>query len=390
MNKILFPLLFTLLAAGVAGCTKVEPIADFDAAISDNAAAVIEAPGATELVITTESTGTLDISWRAADYGKSVPAMYTVALANGDKSIKYPVGTGLKTLSIPLQELNKRLVTELGLTGGEASNVAITVESLPLASNGNPTALNKHRLVSKPLSMTITPFFATTRPDLYYLVGDINGLEGAPVWNPSSTDYILLADDNDALTYHYIGYFKEGAEFKIFPADCIGGWDKPVLGLKDGVLQQSGDASNIALPEGSKAGYYHLTFRVNRGKLDPTKCTYSFEPFNASSKPTFSQMGIIGNAGLSWDKDVFLEQAGAEPHLWIGRDIVLKEGEFKLRADAAWSSNWGGTEQGQFPSNFGMINGGGENWKVTAEEAGTYTIYFNDLTGHYFFDKMNK
>lgn len=387
MNKILFPLLITLLTVGFTGCTKVESRADFDAAISDNAAAVIEAPGTSDLVITTESTGTLDISWKAADYGRSIPSTYTVAFTSGDKSITFPVGGGLRTLSIPLLELNKRLVTELGLIGGEASTVDITVESLPLASNGNPQRLNKHRLVSKPLSMTITPFFATTRPDLYYLVGNINGLEGAPVWNPSSTDYILLADDNDALTYHFIGYFKEGAEFKIFPSDCIGGWDKPVLGLKDGVLQQSGDASNIALPEGSKAGYYDLTFTVNRGKLDPAKCTYSIEPFDASAKPVFSQIGIIGTAGESWDKDVFLEQAGREPHLWIGRDIVLKEGEFKLRADSKWDANWGGTKDNTFPSYFGIGNPGGSNWKVTAKEAGKYTVYFNDLTGHFYFEK---
>lgn len=380
--------LLTAISLGTlaTGCTKIESKADFGAIITAKAAAEIETKTA-ELVITPESAGTLDLTWKAADYGKSVPASYTVVLTHGDKSLKYPVTIGQRTLSIPLLELNKRLVTELGLVGGTKGKLDITVESLPMATNGNPKALETYRLTSKPYSLSVIPFFASVKPDIYFLVGDVSGIEGAPVWNPKSTDYALFVDDNNSVTYHYYGYFKKGAEFKIFPADCIGGWDTPVIGVKDGKLHRSGDAANIALPAGSKEGYYHVIFTVNRGKLDPAQCTIAFEPYDAGGKKTFQKLGIIGTAGVDWGTDVFLEQSKGEPHLWIGEEITLKEGEFKLRADSDWGANWGGTKDNTFPSYFGIGNPGGPNWKVTAKETGKYTVYFNDLTGHFYFEK---
>ena len=272
------------------------------------------------------------------------------------------------------------------MEGDTPGKVSVTVEALPLANKGNNHALETYRTTSAPLELTITTFFATARPDLYFLVGNLSGRDGAPVWKEKNNDHLFFADDNSALTYHYDGYLKAGAAFKIFPETSIGSWDN-VLGMKDGKLDVNG--GNIELPTGSPAGYYRITLTVNRGKLDPAQATISFTPIDVSAKPTFGKVGIIGTAGIDWDHDLFLEQSRTEPHLWIGRGIVLKEGEFKLRADANWSTNWGGTAKDQFPENFGIAEGG-ENWKVTAKEAGTYDVYFNDLTHNYFFQKLDK
>ena len=391
MNRIHHLASATLVALTlslVGGCSTEDPMESFDAVLSSKSPAVLDQPASTAVTITPESTGTLDLSWSAAKYGDKIPVTYTLVISRGgsEKRIEFPILTGARQISIPLQELNKRLVTELEMEGDTPDKVFVTVEALPLADKGNDHALETYKTASAPLELTVTPFFATSRPDLYFLVGNLSGRDGAPVWKEKNNDHLFFADDNSALSYHYDGYLKDGAAFKIFPEASIGAW-KNILGQKDGKLDMSG--GDIKLPAGSAAGYYHVTFTVNRGKLDPAQATISFTPIDVSSKPTFNKIGIIGTAGIDWDHDLFLEQSKTEPHLWIDRGIVLKEGEFKLRADAAWSTNWGGQEKEKFPTDFGIAEGG-ENWKVTAKEAGTYDVYFNDLTGNYFFNKLDK
>ena len=391
MNKIHYLASATLVALILSlatGCSSKDPMESFDAVLSTKVPATLDKPASTAVTIMPESTGTLDLSWSAAKYGDKIPATYTLVISRGgsEKRIEFPVATGARQVSLPLQELNKRLVTELEMEGDKPGKVNVTVEALPLADKGNPAALKSYKTSSAPLELTVTPFFATSRPNLYFLVGDLSGRDGAPAWKEKNNDHLLFADDNNALAYHYYGYLKADAAFKIFPEASIGAW-KNILGLKDGKLDMSGD--DIKLPAGSAAGYYHVTFTVNRGKLDPTKATITFEPYDVSGKETYDKIGIIGTAGIDWDHDLFLEQSKTEPHLWIGRGIVLKEGDFKLRANAAWSTNWGGQEKDQFPTDFGIVEGG-ENWKVTAKEAGTYDVYFNGLTGNYFFNKLDK
>lgn len=391
MNKIHYLASATLVALILSlatGCSSKDPMESFDAVLSTKVPATLDKPASSTLTIMPESTGTLDLSWSAAKYGDKIPATYTLIISRGgsEKRIEFPVATGARQVSLPLQELNKRLVTELEMEGDKPGKVAVTVEALPLADKGNPAALKSYKTTSAPLELTVTPFFATSRPDLYFLVGDLSDRDGTPFWKNDNTDHLFFADDNSALTYHYDGYLKAGAAFKIFPEASIGSWDN-ILGMKEGKLDMDGD--NIALPAGSPAGYYRITLTVNRGKLDPAQATISFDPIDVTDRPTFGKIGIIGTAGIDWDHDLFLEQSKTEPHLWIGRGIVLKEGDFKLRANAAWSTNWGGQEKDQFPTDFGIVEGG-ENWKVTAKEAGTYDVYFNDLTGNYFFNKLDK
>ena len=391
MNKIHYLASATLVALILSlatGCSSKDPMESFDTVLSTKVPATLDKPASTAVTIMPESTGTLDLSWSAAKYGDKIPATYTLVISRGgsEKRIEFPVATGARQVSLPLQELNKRLVTELEMEGDKPGKVAVTVEALPLADKGNPAALKSYKTSSAPLELTVTPYFATVRPDLYFLVGNLSGREGEPGWKNDNTDHLFFADDNNALAYHYYGYLKADAAFKIFPEASIGSWDN-ILGMKEGKLDMDGD--NIALPAGSPAGYYRITLTVNRGKLDPAQATISFDPIDVTDRPTFGKIGIIGTAGIDWDHDLILEQSKTEPHLWIGRGIVLKEGDFKLRANAAWSTNWGGQEKDQFPTDFGIVEGG-ENWKVTAKEAGTYDVYFNDLTGNYFFNKLDK
>ena len=254
----------------------------FDAVLSTKVPATLDKPASTAVTIMPESTGTLDLSWSAAKYGDKIPATYTLVISRrgSEKRIEFPVATGARQVSLPLQELNKRLVTELEMEGDKPGKVAVTVEALPLADKGNPAALKSYKTTSAPLELTITPFFATVRPDLYFLVGNLSGREGEPGWKNDNNDHILFADDNNALAYHYYGYLKADAAFKIFPEASIGAWDN-ILGMKEGKLDMSG--GDIKLPAGSAAGYYRITLTVNRGKLDPAQATLSFDPLRSQT-----------------------------------------------------------------------------------------------------------
>ena len=55
------------------------------------------------------------------------------------------------------------------------------------------------------------------------------------------------------------------------------------------------------------------------------------------------------------------------------------DGQLKFAADEGWTYNWGAEE---FPYGIGVQNG--LNIPV---KAGTYDVFFNDLTGHYNFIK---
>ena len=58
--------LVALILSLVAGCSTEDPMESFDAVLSSKSPAVLDRPASSELTITPESTGTLDLSWSAA------------------------------------------------------------------------------------------------------------------------------------------------------------------------------------------------------------------------------------------------------------------------------------------------------------------------------------
>ncbi len=127
----------------------------------------------------------------------------------------------------------------------------------------------------------------------------------------------------------------------------------------------------------SSEGYYTLT-------VDIDAMTYTLTPFNASTAPTFTTIGVIGNAttgnDAGWGADIDMTKSTFDPHIWFVRGIELFEvdgevGKIKFRANDSWDVNWGGptTPSGQATQNGPDINA----------PAGTYDIWFNDITKRY-------
>ena len=123
-------------------------------------------------------------------------------------------------------------------------------------------------------------------------------------------------------------------------------------------------------------GYYKLDVNTKTG-------VYSIAPYDARAATVYPAMGYIGSSRTGgddgWsDPDSNLTQSTFDPHIWYAKNVKLFDGEFKFRANDSWDVNWGATTA---ISGYGVLNSS-SNIPVTA---GTYDIWFNDLTAGYIF-----
>lgn len=112
--------------------------------------------------------------------------------------------------------------------------------------------------------------------------------------------------------------------------------------------------------------------------------TYSFDSYDASGAKTYDMIGLVGaGTTVGWPNDdnpapdIMLTKSDFNPHIWSAKDVELSEAGIKFRANQDWTVNWGGGEN--FPS--GKANGD----DIIVSKAGTYDVWFNDLTGRYIF-----
>ena len=135
-------------------------------------------------------------------------------------------------------------------------------------------------------------------------------------------------------------------------------------------LKQNGGA--IHVPE---TGYYTLTVDFKDMAYTWTKCE--------NQEPTeYTNISLIGDFN-GWGGDADLTQIA--PHNWfIGNFEVGSTGGLKFRANHDWSTNWGATLN-VADVNYGVGVGNGDNISVPA---GTYNVFFNDITGNFVFQAI--
>ena len=105
----------------------------------------------------------------------------------------------------------------------------------------------------------------------------------------------------------------------------------------------------------------------------------------ANQNPTeFEYVSLIGVGG-NWNDGDDIDLTQVAPHNWYKANVEIPEGGFKIRADHKWrdDGNWGFGKGQKYESKGTLItSGGSSNIPVPA---GTYNIYFNDITGAYAF-----
>ncbi len=209
-----------------------------------------------------------------------------------------------------------------------------------------------------------------------YLVGDVT----ATGWDNKANgdNHPLFRDPTNPNIYYYTGRFNGSADSEGFKlVEVLGQW-QPQWGVKDGSLTNStilGEDPS-AFPVDAD-GYY--AFTVNTEEM-----TYSFDSYDASGAKTYDMIGLVGaGTTVGWPNDdnpapdIMLTKSDFNPHIWSAKDVELSEAGIKFRANQDWTVNWGGGEN--FPS--GKANGD----DIIVSKAGTYDVWFNDLTGRYIF-----
>ena len=164
---------------------------------------------------------------------------------------------------------------------------------------------------------------------ILYMKGDANGWDGY--------DYLSGEDG-----VHFTGFmYLNQNGFKFTTASD---WSGTGYGAN---FNTAPDAANIVITE--PAGYYQVD-------VDLSEKTYTLTPITS--------IGIIGNATpTGWDGDTDMTY-NPEERCWELKNVTLKDGEMKFRANDDWALSWGGELD-----NLTTKNGG----NITVE-AGTYDI----------------
>lgn len=351
--------------------------------------AIIEAPSAPQALKASASAIVLErsnlasqvltLEWKPATFS------YEKALASYTLVITRPSATGseVKTVELPLgsvarktfigDELNKILAEELKVAAKVAHTYELRLKAYPAQIGGVPSSSLPANTVSLSAPITVTITAADlVREDLYF-VGSMFGVNN---WNINYTGFPLFSNNTKSNAYTYTGKFKAG-EFKLVTASNIGSWNTLFGSTETGKLTLQGGDTNIK--DITAEGYY--TFEVT-----PEHMAYTLVPFNAGSYEVYTKMALIGTAVGGWDADkVILTPTTYDPHIWKTENVQLSEGEFKFRANSDWGKSWG-KKSDTFPiSKIG--DGGDDNIRVSANDAGTYDVIFNDLTKHFHFKR---
>lgn len=201
-----------------------------------------------------------------------------------------------------------------------------------------------------------------------YLVGDVT----AAGWDANNNNTPLFRDGENDLMFNFTGRFAGTTETEGFKLlEVLGDWPSQ-WGLDDsGALSSKAilGTDPSAFPVATD-GYFSLT--VNKEDM-----TYTFEPYDASAAPSYTTIGILGDATAGgWDVDQDLTPTAFDPHVWVIEGIELTDGTVKFRAEDEWENSWGGSTP---------LSGQGfnDNDPDISVAAGTYNIWFNDLDGRY-------
>ena len=199
---------------------------------------------------------------------------------------------------------------------------------------------------------------------IYYMVGQLTG------WDASNKDFAFYPESNTV--HSYTAQFT--GDLKIWMKDDFGNWDTAYGAIfagddsESGPLTQSG-ARAIVCPE--PGAYYTLT-------VDFANMSYEWTKVADQNPTTYYSVSLIGGFN-SWTDDYDLTEV--IPHNWHTVLTLVSATELKFRANHDWSVNWGdGGDINKKEYGKGSILGGNINCP-----AGTYDVFFNDITGEYLF-----
>lgn len=374
-----------MLALSLTGTVLVACDKEEDKVIVSPSTLATPKASATSVSLTTEALAStaspLSLSWAKAEFGTALVApVYELLVRPTGSTEDYAIfspSAGALQYDFTAKQLNELVLETFGLPAGTATSFDFVLRSYPLGTvdKSGPAATT-----STPLTLSLTgiqveePIIAPKeyKGTNFYFVGSVFPPAN---WAIESFDYPLFKDSPEATTYTYTGKFAAGG-FKVKTQDKSAWTDgKPAYGSANGSVSDDGGASDFKIEQ---AGFYTLEFSTTG---------YTLTPFAGDTGTTYNQIGLIGDAVGGWDTDkVILKPTSYDPHIWVAKRVTIKEGPFKFRANGGWDISWGGAGV-SFPAD--QAEPGGDI-AVSAAQAGTYNVYFNDLTKHFLFEPYRK
>lgn len=206
----------------------------------------------------------------------------------------------------------------------------------------------------------------------YYLVGALQS------WSDQNMSCLMTAET--AMVQNFTTKWTGDANMKIWLGSDFGKWDNAFgsasgdgVNTAEGKLKAGGGA--IVCPE--KDAYYTFT-------ADFSTMTYKWTKLANQNPTEFKNVSLIGVGG-KWNEGDDIDLKQVAPHNWYLAKQEIPAGGLKIRADHKWrdDGNWGFAEGQKYESKGTLITSGGSS--NISVPAGTYNIYFNDITGAYAF-----
>ncbi len=201
----------------------------------------------------------------------------------------------------------------------------------------------------------------------YYVVGDMQG------WKDNVMTCAFYPQNK--MIHSYTTQFNGNANLKIWLGSDFGNWNAAYGSMTDGDNSAGGtlvgnNAGAMVCPEIGM--FYTLT-------IDFSAMTYTWTKLDNQTPAEYEAIGLIGGF-CDWGTDVDMTEV--TPHNWYYPNFTLTgASEVKFRANDDWADSWGkGVSIAD--ENYGVADYNGANFTVPA---GTYNVFFNDITGEYLF-----
>ena len=384
-----------LLCASVALFSACEKDLDNNPTLQTPKTFTLNTPAYAAQTVDLKVANGLNFSWSQPDYGFPVSAEYGMQFSTTNKWTKSvdqvvdmdsergdyaPVGSPTTTCS----------------TSVSAADLATAVEKMERYEERKVPASQElyarvyslvkgDTIYSNPVKVSVAPYYVELSDapvETWYLVG---GSFGDGSWGNSQVVPLLPMEgqEYDKKTgkgvISWTGYLSTaGFKLKKNPSSWNDGQVGQGASFGD-FKYNDGGSGDIIVPE---AGYYTITYDTKNLKL-------KIEKYTGAAPTAYASMALPGKHD-SWNAaggtPLTAETSVVENHDWKGTVTFTEKstgayGEGgKFAANGAWDDNWGAEA---FP--YGVATKGGKNIR---NKKGTYTVYFNDLTGQYSFVKQ--